>query len=98
MNRVKENIKKIKNTARFDLVSVIFGIFILFAPFRNRIAGNARLNKRIILQSMTMWRKSSKTSRKGRKPRPMPTLIRLLSKKLSEFLKKKVRAKPRPYV
>jgi ribosomal protein L11 len=66
------------------------------SPFKKTNTGIAKLINKKILQSIGICKKLNKTSKKEKTPNPIPTLIKFLSKRLFEFLIKKVILKPSP--
>lgn len=79
------------------MVSFILGISKpFFKCFTKITVGITKLTNKRILQSSGICKKLNKTSKKGIIPRPIPTLIMFLSRKLLELVRKKVKVNPNP--
>jgi len=83
---------------RFSLVSLNLGklnsLLLIFLKIKND--GQIKLKKRKIFQSKGICKKLRTTPKTTKTPRPNPILIRVLSKKFSEFLTKNVKPRPNP--
>jgi hypothetical protein len=90
MNKVQKNRRSIIAMYISDFVNLILSEAYFFSLKKSK-RGKAMLKTRKSLQSRGILKRLRKTARNGRTERPMPILIKFLSKKLSEFLRNLVR-------